>query len=268
MTTTIRSRPAGALILVLCATLIGCGHTSRFRSRRDRAEADRRHGLEAGQTAEIQLAMGRSFEAEGDYDKAMAAYREAAQTDPKRHEPQIRIAILLDRLGRFAEAVPYYNAALKASPGNAEVYADRGYSLCLQGRDSEGEVSLRQAIAIEPRLARAHNNLGALLARAGRTADALAEFRKAGCPETDAQLNLAFALGQGGRWDEARKHLEIARRAAPSAKAVGEDAAHLEALIARAEMVKTGGTGLAATSDPAVVTTGGMNFGSSDTPVR
>lgn len=261
-----RATTIAAVILGL--TVAGCGHTSRFRSRRDRAEVDARHGLNAGQTAEIQIAMGRSFEAEGDYDKAVAAYREAIQTAPERYEPRLRMAILFDRLGRFTEAAPYYKAALKASPGNAEIYADRGYSLCLQGQDAEGEVALRQAIAIEPRLARAHNNLGTLLARAGRADDALAEFRKAGCRESDAQLNLAFALGQGRRWDKARKHLELAKQAAPSAKGVGEDAAHLEALIARAETMKPGGTGIAATADRAVVRTGGMNFGSSDTPVR
>jgi len=265
MPTTFRSRRTEAFIVVLCVTFAGCGHTSRFKSRRDRAEG---HGLAAGQTAEIQIAMGRSFEAEGDYDKAMAAYGEAARTAPKRAEPQIRTAILLDRLGRFAEAAPYYNAALKASPGNAEIYADRGYSLCLQGRDAEGEVALRQAIVIEPRLARAHNNLGALLARAGRTDDALAEFRKAGCPESDAQLNLAFSLGQGRRWNEARKHLEIAKRAAPSTSEAGEGVAHLEALIARAETMKPGGTGLGTTSDPDVVRTGGASLKSSKSPLR
>jgi Flp pilus assembly protein TadD len=217
---------------------------------------DTRLGLAADQTAEIQLAMGRSFEAEGDYDKAMAAYREAIRTAPERYEPQLRMAILLDRFGRFTEAVPHYDAALKASPGNAEIFADRGYSLCLQGQDAEGEVALRQAIAVEPRLARARNNLGALLARTGRTDDALAEFRKAGCRESDAQLNLAFALGQGRRWDEAKKHLELAKQAAPSAKEVGEDVAHLEALIARAETVKSDETGLGATSDPAVIRAG------------
>lgn len=254
MPITIRSRRAGAFIVILCVTFAGCGHTSRFKSRRDQAQG---HGLAANQTAEIQLAMGRSLEAEGEFDKAIAAYREAAQTEPNRYEPRLRTAILLDRFGRFTEAAPHYMAALKASPGNAEIYADRGYSLCIQGRDAEGEVALRQAIAIEPRLARAHNNLAALLARSGRTDDALAEFRKAGCPESDAQLNLAFALGQGRRWDEAKKHLEIAKQAAPSAKAISEDVAHLEALITRAETVNSRGTGFDATSDSAVVTTGG-----------
>ena len=38
----------------------------------------------------------------------------------------------------------------------------------------------------------------------GRAEEALGEFRKAGCPEPDAHLNLAFALGQERKWGEGR----------------------------------------------------------------
>ena len=247
-----------AAIAWICLTMIGCGHVQRRReARRERREiraAGDGRKLAADQKAEIQVALGRSFESNRDYDKAMAAYREAAQTAPKRPEPRIRMAVLLDRMGRFTEAAPHYEAALKASPGDASIYCDRGYSLCLQGRDAEGEAALRQAIAIKPDLARAHNNLAAVLGRAGRAEEALAEFRKGGCSAPDAHLNLAFALGQARKFGEARAQVELARGLAPDAPGVVEEVARFEKLIARAEMAKPADR--PPTADASVMTAG------------
>ncbi len=40
----------------------------------------------------------------------------------------------LHRAGKPAEAVPFYDAALALSPGNAEVLTHRGTALCALGR--------------------------------------------------------------------------------------------------------------------------------------
>ena len=76
---------------------------------------------------------------------------------------------------------------------------------------------LRQAIALKPRLARAHNNLGLLLARDGKIDEALAEFRAAGCRPAEAHQNVAFVMSTERRWDEARHQYELAIAANPAA---------------------------------------------------
>src|SRR5262249_48296932 len=48
------------------------------------------------------------------------------------------------------------------------------------------------------------------LAHTGHDAESLAEFRNAGCTETEAQTNLAFALTLEERWADARKHYNYA----------------------------------------------------------
>lgn len=244
-------------VLGSCATFAGCSQTSPTRSKETVAAPNKR--LASNQAAEIQVAFGRSLESEGNFEKAMIAYREAVRQSPKRPEAHVRLAILLDRLGRFAEASEHYESALKADPGNPEIYCDRGYSLCLQGREKEAETALRQAIALKPNLARAHNNLGVLLGRAGRTDEALAEFRKAGSPEADAHLNLAFALGQTRRWSEAQAHVAIARKLGQDRGQVNADAARLEMLFAKAASTRPAAPDL--NSDPAVLTTGGIVTG-------
>lgn len=222
----------GAVIAAACLAIVGCGQVPRVASRRGDGDAK---ALAPAQAADIQVALGRSLEAQGDFEKAMAAYREAARRDPKRADAPLRLAILLDRAGRFAESAPCYAAALKASPGDPEIFCDRGYSLGLQGRNAEAEAALRQALAKKPDLARAHNNLGLLLGRTNRPDEALDEFRRAGCREADARLNLAFALSLDHKWDEAKKHVAIARGLDPKRPEVGEGAAEIDALIAKAE---------------------------------
>ena len=203
---------------IIIAPLAGCGLLPGREGRVSKA-----------QSADIQLALGRSLEAQGDVERALAAYADAARLDPRRGEPAHRRAVLLDKNGRFAEAGPLYEAALKASPGDAEVFADKGYSLMLQGKDAEAERCLRQAIAAEPKRARAHNNLGLLLGRGGREAEALAEFADAGVAEVDARANLAFALGQSRRFERASKQVEVARSLGTS-----EGLAAVDDLLARA----------------------------------
>ncbi|MFL5245756.1 MAG: tetratricopeptide repeat protein [Gemmataceae bacterium] len=166
--------------------------------------------LKAGQVADIQLGLGHSLEKQGDLEQAMAAYKEALRHDPKCAEAYLRLAILHDRQGQFNESEALYRGALALKPGDTEIFCDRGYSLYLQQCWAQAEMNLRQAIALQPRHNRAHNNLGLVLAHTGRIDECLAEFRKAGCTEADAQSNLAYVLALERHWNDAREHYEYA----------------------------------------------------------
>ena len=246
----IRARnPLAVFILAASLGPLGCSQLPHMASH---TPGENARGLAPGSQAEIQIALGRSFESQGEFSKAEAVYEEAIKRDPKHAEGSTRLAILLDRMGRFAEATPHYEAAIKAEPGNADVFCDRGYSLCLQGRDAEAEIALRQALVKSPTLARAHNNLGLLLGRKVRIDEALAEFRKAGCPDVDAHLNLAFALSESKRWTEAKEQLQIAKSIGKGAPAVLEGATEIATMIARAEAPSAIG------GDPNVLQAGGV----------
>ena len=171
--------------------------------------------------------MGRTAEVQGDLDTAMAAYHEALKNDPHRADANQRLAVVHDRLGRFQESARYYAKALAEVPGDAEIFCDKGYSLYLQRRWAEADVCLRQAIAIKPTLARAHNNLGLLLARNGQVDEALAEFHAAGCRPAESHQNVAFVMSTEGRLDEARRQYELAVAANPSATTARDRLAEL-----------------------------------------
>jgi Tfp pilus assembly protein PilF len=190
---------------------------------------------DARQAADVQVAMGRSLESQGEPARALAAYQEALKRDPSRADAALRIAAALDHQGKFTESAEYYRKAEAAQPNSADVACNHGYSLYLQQRWPEAEAALRQALARQPDHRRAHNNLGLVLARAGRPDEALAEFRKAGLDEADARANLAFARTLEKDLIEARAQYERALTADPSSPTAKKGLQELRAVQARAD---------------------------------
>jgi Tfp pilus assembly protein PilF len=166
--------------------------------------------LDKRQKVDIKIAFARSTELRGDVDGAIAAYQEALAHDPDRADVYHRVALLYDRKNDPAMARQFYQEALARSPENAEIHCDLGYSAYAQRNWGEAEKSLRTALGLKPNLARAHNNLGLLLARTGRTDEALYEFNQAGLPESQARVNLAFALLLERQMDAAVNQLDLA----------------------------------------------------------
>jgi Flp pilus assembly protein TadD len=103
----------------------------------------------------------------------------------------------------------------------------------------EAEHSLRQCLALANEHARAHNNLGMVLARTDRCEEALAEFRRGGCNENDSQTNLAYALTLECRWAEARACYERVLAADPSSTESQKGLQSLNKLMAKADAVRS-----------------------------
>jgi Flp pilus assembly protein TadD len=251
MTRTKRWWRQAAALAMGSAVVAGCQQFAWVRTRPllapDNAEAGFK--VSAQQAADVQVALGRSLEKRGNMEQARAAYEEAIKRDPHRTDAYWRLAILNDREGRFQESAALYRKALRTSPGNPDIYCDMGYSLYLQCRWAEAEMNLKQALALKPDLARAHNNLGLVQAHTERFGQALAEFRKAGS-EADAHVNLALALLLDRRWEEAQKHYQLALTANPSSEAARNGLNQLNTLLA-----KTSSTS-ARTPQPEIVAAG------------
>jgi Flp pilus assembly protein TadD len=192
--------------------------------------------LTPAQLADVQVACARSLEKRGDEDQAVARYSEAVKHDPRRADAWLRLAILHDQQGKFADSAEMYRAALAQRPGDPDIFCNIGYSFYLQQRWAEAEMNLRQAITLQANHARAHNNLGLLLARTRRDNEALAEFRKGGCSDADAHANLAFALTLERRWPEARGHYRQALAADASCETARLGLQRLEAVLAKASL--------------------------------
>ena len=172
--------------------------------------------------ADIQLALGRTHEEAERLDEAAAAYKSALGKDPKRADIEDRLAVVLDRKGDAAGADEHFARASKLDPGNADYLVDRGYGLYLRGKQPEAERALRAALALDPRHARGHTNLGLVLAARGDSDAAVAEFGRAGTDPADARSNLALALALGGKVEAARDEYARALAAKPTSKPASE----------------------------------------------
>ena len=233
-----------AVLAALLVALAGCRHaapsapgglsfTSWFNSAPSPAKPIPAPEPSAKQKAEMEMELGRSLEREGKLDEALKVYEEVAKKDSRRIDAQERMAIVNDQLGNFKEADQIYAAALKREPKNAALLCDRGYSCYLQDRGAEAESTLRQAIAIDPHMARAHNNLGLVLAHNGKSDEALREFSRGGCRESDARVNLAYCLMAQRDFSAAQRQLQLAMAADPQSDAPGRGLTHLRSVASK-----------------------------------
>ncbi len=199
------------------------GPASWFKKKSDKSwTEDQKNG--------IQLAMAQSYERQGQTEQAIKLYRNILEDDKRCVEACHRLALLHDKKGDCQSSEKFYRQALKLQPDHAGILCDLGYSYYLQRRWKEAEEKLRRAVELDPALARAHNNLGLLLACTDRNSEAMVEFTQARCTESEARSNMAFALMLQERWDDARRQLELALAADPGSKVAQEGLRTLRSL--------------------------------------
>ena len=129
------------------------------------------------------------------------------------------LGVLLARLGRFGEALEYYNKALDLRPRYAEALNNRGNTLSHLRRHNEAIRSYREALDVMPDYAAAHNNLGNSLQEAGCIDDAIASFRRAlqlKPDYSDALNNLGNALLSKGNFEDASRSFARALQLQPN----------------------------------------------------
>jgi tetratricopeptide (TPR) repeat protein len=100
-------------------------------------------------------------------------------------------------------------------PGYADAHSNLGEALVRQGRLSEAEGHLREAVRLRPDIARSHLNLGLVLQEQRRLAEAEASLRQALVLRPDygqAHNALGQLLREQNRLEEARASFEQALR--------------------------------------------------------
>jgi tetratricopeptide (TPR) repeat protein len=100
--------------------------------------------------------------------------------------------VVLDRLGRLAEAAAEFERALERNPTHRDALNDLGVALVRQGKLAPAAEVFRRLVASDPDNADAHTNLGAIYLTQGAAAAAEREFRAA------LEINPAHALARQG----------------------------------------------------------------------
>ena len=114
--------------------------------------------------------------------------------------------MVLEALGRAAEAVTSFEQVVSARPDFADAQLSLGNALKSLERLDEAEAAYRQAIALAPGQAAAQINLGVVLRERGQASEAEAAYRRAielAPQNPDAHYNLGIVLQDQARLDEA-----------------------------------------------------------------
>ncbi|HWS55814.1 MAG TPA: tetratricopeptide repeat protein [Pyrinomonadaceae bacterium] len=167
------------------------------------------------------LEQGRALLERGYLSEAVAELSVAAAGRGNLVEANNLLGLAYDRLGRHEQAAEAYERGLSASPRDAVLLTNLGYSLYLSNDFGGALKRLREAARLAPEHPLVNNHLGLVQARLGKYDDAFKSFARA-TGEYEAHIRLANLLEFVNRERQAAKHYEAALRLQPGATAVLE----------------------------------------------
>jgi tetratricopeptide (TPR) repeat protein len=124
-------------------------------------------------------------------------------------------ALTVRQVGFWRDSETLFRRALAVTADNWVVHNNLGIVLDRQGRFPEALANYGEVLRLRPGYADAHNNIGVTYMKTGRAGLGIAHFREAVRLEpaqAEARLNLARALAEQGRSEEAAAQRAAARR--------------------------------------------------------
>lgn len=146
-------------------------------------------------------------------DQAEAYLLRAIAIQPNLGNAHHNLGLVYQSQRRYPEALAAFERAGQYSAA-AESYLQRGLIYLQTDRSADAQAVLQQALAINPRYAQAHYNLGIAQFNQGQTEAALDSFRLAtqiNGGYADAYYSAGLAFIKLNRFDEARTVLEYAK---------------------------------------------------------
>src|SRR5258708_30001077 len=156
---------------------------------------------------------GRVLELRGFKQQAIVAYTAALQAASGWVRPTNRIASLPASQERFAEAEPYFQAVLRADPGNAVAHFNLGLTLDRRGQYEKAVHEFREATRLNSKIDRAWYGLGLAHAQLGQHREAAIALEQAATLQPmnqHAWYQLGMALhttGNTERFEQVVMHL-------------------------------------------------------------
>ena len=165
------------------------------------AERAFRRGLKiAPDNIELHNSLGWTLFQAGRPEEAVVEYKAALALDPKHAKAHNNLALSLVELGELEEAAQHFQASLAIEP-KAEIYSDLGFTQARLGNAQDALANYQKALALDPNCASAHANLAVSFVQSGDLAQAETHYRQAlaGRPTAEIHNGLGFVLAREGR---------------------------------------------------------------------
>ncbi|MBI3400705.1 MAG: sulfatase-like hydrolase/transferase [Acidobacteria bacterium] len=170
----------------------------------------------------------------GDLPGAIATLDTIARQGVADSRVLLVLAAYLDEAGQSDRSLALIDAVIAARPDDAEAYNSLGVVEMRRGRHDRAQAAFRRVLDLDPTSATAYANLGVDDLAVRDLPAAIDDLKQAVTLDTrhyTALYNLAIALHDAGRRDEARPLLERFVQEAPPAQ-YASDIAHVRALLA------------------------------------
>ena len=160
--------------------------------------------------------LGRSYLRSGDYALAAEEFRCSVALQPGEFWPHFFQGVCAFRLGRPRDSVAELSICVALAPGSAACYYNRAKAYEALGQIELAQADYTRTLELDPAFTDAALNRGVLAFRAGRYADAIADFGRARATATAPRslglicYNLALVHVAQRNWPEARACLEEA----------------------------------------------------------
>lgn len=165
--------------------------------------------------AEYYLQLGDALSNAGKYEQAVPAYEQALRQQPQSEPALLRLAICLTTLRQYPRAETILTQALKLAPTDAAALLQLGLVQLGQGKTPDAIARWEQARQSDPDMVEPYNLLGAILFETGDAARAESILRDAIRVQPNfapAHNNLGNLLSETDRFEEAKFHFEAALR--------------------------------------------------------
>jgi tetratricopeptide (TPR) repeat protein len=194
---------------------LGIIHAKEGRPTRALAAFRQALGVNPHNTAAL-LGAARFRADRGEIDEEYRLLRAAFEADNNDRFVVARFhGFLVDKLGDYAQALSFAEAAVASNPRDGDAWWRRGHVQTQVGDHREALHSYHRAAALMPRTAELHDHIGSALAELGQDEEAFAAYGQAmardpGRPQP--HLGLAVLHRKSRRWTEAIQEFETAAR--------------------------------------------------------
>ena len=160
--------------------------------------------------AEGHTCLGNVFRATGEYDKAVAQFREATTLDSTSDDAFRGLADAYEKLNKPSEAEATFRKAISLRPQYWGGYNWLGFFYWQQGRYDDAAGMFKEVVSLMPDNFRGYSNLGAMYVVQGRYAEAIDSLQKSLAlrPTVEVYDNLGNAYFSMRRFDEAARNFE------------------------------------------------------------
>ncbi len=159
--------------------------------------------------------LGLSLLSQARPDDAMDALDKAVSLDPKLWKAQNGRGIILNRQGKSAQALTAFEQALKYQRNSAALYNNQGLAYMMTGQLSQAADSFQKALRINPGYVQANNNLALTFFKQGKTEMALPLFERT-LGAAKAHNNLGCLLAWQGHYEKAAQMFNSAVEISPT----------------------------------------------------